>query len=328
MRRLYALTGTAPTRRLRTRLCALAALLLLAGCGLKPASAFLPAVHPGSIKPIASMKDAKIRVTSKEFTEQLILGKMAVLALTAAGAKVKDQTNVQGSVNARKSIERGDADLMWEYTGTGWITYLGNENPIPDPQQQFAAVRRDDLKRHHIDWMDPAPFNNTYTIAVTQATASKYGLRTLSDMSKVPRSQRTFCVENEFFSRNDGLSGMLKAYDLAPGKVSQMSAGVVYTATSGGTCTFGEVYDTDGRIEALHLKTLADDKHFFPNYNPAITVRQSIYQAHPQIAQIFAQISPKLTTDTMRNLNAQVDVDGGDPVIVARDWMRKQGLIT
>lgn len=307
---------------------------LLAGCGLKPASAFIPHIEPGSIRPIPNLKDAKIRVTSKEFTEQIILGKIAVLALTAAGADAEDHTNVQGSVTSRKSVTGGDNDLAWEYTGTAWITYLGQERPIPDPQKQFEAVRDLDLKRNHIVWLaPPAPFNNTYALAVTTATKKKYGLSDLSDLVKVPQAQRTFCVEPEFFARNDGLRGMLRTYGLAYGSsvpatnVRQMSTGVVYNATASGKCTFGEVFTTDGRIKALDLHVLSDSKKFFPNYNPAVTVREPVLRAHPELTALFAKISPRLTTDIMRDLNSKVDVDGDDPVFVARDWMRSQGLI-
>ncbi|MEU9024185.1 glycine betaine ABC transporter substrate-binding protein [Actinomadura sp. NPDC048394] len=320
--------------RRRLLAAALAPVLALAGCGLKPASAFIPHIEPAGIRPIPDLKDATIRVTSKEFTEQIILGKIAVLALTAAGANAVDHTNVQGSVTARKSITSGDNDLAWEYTGTGWITYLGQENPIPDPQKQFEAVRDLDMKRNHIAWLaPPAPLNNTYAMAVTTANQKRFGLTDLSDMAKVPAGQRTFCVDPEFFARNDGLRGMLKAYGLSYGSsvpatnVRQMSSGVVYNATSSGKCTFGEVFTTDGRIQALHLHVLGDSKHFFPNYNPAITVRDSVLRAHPELTGLFAKISPRLTTTVMRNLNSKVDVNGDDPVLVARDWMREQGLV-
>jgi len=322
-------------RRVLALLSALA-MLALAGCGLKPASAFVPSIEPGSIQPMPGLEGAKIKVTSKEFTEQLILGKIAVLALTAAGAKVEDHTNVQGSVTARKSLTGGDNDLMWEYTGTGWITYLGEDDPIQDPQKQWEAVKAADLKKNGIAWLDPyAPLNNTYAMAVTKSSQSKYGLKNLSDMAKVPVGQRTYCVEPEFFSRNDGLRGMLQTYGIPygsgsgvpAGNVMQMSSGVVYSATSQGKCTFGEVYTTDGRIQGLGLQVLNDDKHFFPNYNADVTVRESVLSAHPEISKVFARISPKLTTDVMRDLNSQVDVDGNDPVFVARDWMKQQGFI-
>jgi osmoprotectant transport system substrate-binding protein len=315
---------------------ALVAVLLLAAltaCGLRPASSFVPPVEPGSIRPVPGLEGAKVRVTSKEFTEQLVLGKIAVLALTAAGADVTDQTNVQGSVNARASITRGDADLMWEYTGTGWTTYLGQAKPIPAPQQQYEAVRDLDLRENGIVWLPPAPLNNSYSIGATRATAEKYGLTKISDMTKIPVAQRTYCVDQETFGRDDGFLGMLKGYglqygkDVPAGNVRRMSTGVLYNAIAQGQCALGMITTTDGRIKALDLVLLKDDRKFFPQYNAAVTMRRQLAQAHPEIARIFAPISAKLTDNVIRELNARVDVDGGVPVLVARDWLRSQGFI-
>lgn len=310
-------------------LLAVVGMLVTAGCGLKPASQFAPDVTGKSI-PAHALDGATLSVTSKNFTEQILLGKLTVLALKAAGANVIDKTNVEGSVNSRKEIERGEADMGWEYTGTAWITYFGHSKPIPDSQKQYDAVRKEDLTDHHIDWLTYAKFNNTYAIAVTKPNAKKYGLSKLSDIASVPPNKRTYCLETEFYSRVDGFPGMLKAYQLPtpPGsQVKKLDTGVVYDATAKGACLFGEVYDTDGRIQALHLQTLADDRHFFPIYNPALTIRESVLKKYPAIAGIEKQIAEKLSTSVMRRLNAKVDVEGQEPVLVARDWMRSQGLI-
>ncbi len=307
--------------------CCLA--LAATGCGLHPASQFAPDVTGRSI-PAGSLKGAKLSVTSKDFTEQILLGKITVLALKAAGAEVTDKTNVQGSVNSRKAILRGEADMGWEYTGTAWITYLAHDKPIQGSQAQYQAVKKEDLARNGIDWLPYANFNNTYAMATTEANAKKYHLSTLSDISKVPAAKRTFCLETEFYSRVDGYFGMLKAYHLPkpPGsQVKKLNTGVVYSATARGSCLFGEVFDTDGRIPALHLTTLKDDKGFFPLYNPSLTINKSVLAKYPQIAGIEKQIASKLSTPVMRKLNAKVDVDGQEPVLVARDWLRSEGLI-
>ncbi|MFG1698522.1 glycine betaine ABC transporter substrate-binding protein [Nonomuraea sp. NPDC049309] len=318
---------------MRALAAALAVLVCAAGCGLRPASSFVPPIEPGSIRPIPNLEGKRVRVTSKEFTEQLVLGKIAVVALTAAGADVVDQTNVQGSVNARASLIRGDADLMWEYTGTGWITYLGQQRPVPGAQAQYEAVRDLDLRKNGIVWLPPAPLNNSYAIGVTRASAEKWGLSKISDITKVPLPQRTFCVDHETFGRDDGFLGMLRGYGLEYGKdvpranVKRLSVGVLYRSVASGQCTMGMVTTTDGRVKALGLVLLEDDRHFFPQYNAAVTMRRQLFQAHPEIAEIFAPISAKLTDDVMRDLNAQVDVDGDMPVLVARDWLRSQGFV-
>ena len=312
------------------RFVALLAVLALTGCGLHPASQYAPDVTGRSI-PSDALKGATLSVTSKDFTEQILLGKITVLALKAAGATVIDKTDVQGSVNSRKAIERGEADMGWEYTGTAWITYFGHSKPIADSQRQYAAVKAEDAAKHGIDWLTYAKFNNTYAMAVTAPNAKKYHLSTLSDIASVPAAQRTYCLETEFFSRMDGFPGMLKAYHLPMppgGQIHKLATGVVYSATAKGTCLFGEVFDTDGRIQALHLTTLTDDRHFFPIYNPALTIRADVLKRYPAIAGIERQIAEKLSTPVMRHLNAEVDVEGKEPVLVARDWMRSEGLIT
>lgn len=310
----------------------LACAFVLTGCGLQPASQFIPEVSAGPVlEKYPGFDGAAITVSSKDFTEQLVLGKMASLVLSAAGAEVTDKTNIKGSVNARLSMLGGDVDVMWEYTGTAWIVYMGHPDPIADPDEQFRAVAEQDLAENRIVWTQPAPLNNSYAIAVKQATADEYGLANISDITEVPVAMRTFCLEAEFINRNDGFVGMKQTYgftdaDIPPGNVQSMDTGLIYNRI-GGSCTFGEVFDTDGRIPANGLVTLTDDEHFFPIYEPSLTVRQEVFEKSPQIGDIFADLSSRLTTDVMRGLNAQVDVDGRDPVFVAEDWLVEQGFL-
>ncbi|HTI27437.1 MAG TPA: glycine betaine ABC transporter substrate-binding protein, partial [Kutzneria sp.] len=112
---------------------------LLTGCGLSSGSTVPVAVGPGSIKPVLS--GVRLAVGSKDFTENIVLGYLAELALSAAGAQVSDLTNIQGSNSARNALLAGQVDLTWEYTGTAWISYLGHSDVIVDPKQQFDKVR-------------------------------------------------------------------------------------------------------------------------------------------------------------------------------------------
>jgi osmoprotectant transport system substrate-binding protein len=124
---------------------------------------------------------------------------------------------------------------------------------------------------------------------------------------------------------------MLQTYGLTPadlGRVTNLDTGVIYTATANGDCNFGEVFTTDGRIPTLNLRVLEDDKQFFPLYNLTQVVDTDLLTAHPELAEIFAQLNPKLTNETMMTLNAKVDTDGDDPALVARDWLIQEGLLT
>ncbi|MFE9660006.1 glycine betaine ABC transporter substrate-binding protein [Streptomyces sp. NPDC005955] len=316
---------------MRGAVVALAGGALLAGCGLTSGSPMVDDVHPGSIGQGLPLKGAQLTVTSKEFTEQLILGAMMGIAFEAAGAEVLDRTGIQGSIGAREAVKSGDADGMYEYTGTAWITYQGNSAPIPDPDAQWRAVRDADLD-NGITWLAPARLNNTYALATNRANEAKYRARTLSDVAALSKSDPkavSLCVESEFASRDDGLVGMEKAYgmDVPPSQVIRMDTGIIYTQTAKGACTFGEVFTTDGRIKAMDLVVMTDDKHFFPNYNVAPEINTKALEKHPAIRDVLDPITARLDNTVARELNAKVDVDGDDPHEVALDWLVAEGFV-
>ncbi|KOX52141.1 glycine betaine ABC transporter substrate-binding protein [Streptomyces sp. ESR1.13] len=319
---------------MRRRTCwALAAALLTAsaGCGLTSGSPMVDNVKPGTIGKGEPLKGASLTVTSKEFTEQLVLGAIMGIAFEAAGAEVLDRTGIQGSVGTRAAVENGDADATYEYTGTAWITYLGNSRPIPNPEQQWEAVKKADAKKG-LTWLPPARLNNTYALAMNQANYKKYRTKNLSQVAELAKSDPgavTLCVEGEFANRADGLPGLEKAYgmSLPAGNITQMDTGIIYTQTAKGACTYGEVYTTDGRIKSMNLVVMEDDRKFFPNYNAAPMVRTATLKKWPAIASVLDPVTKALTNDVARTLNAKVDVDGEDPHQVALDWMKEKGFV-
>jgi osmoprotectant transport system substrate-binding protein len=228
----------------------------------------------------------------------------------------------------------GQIQAMWEYTGTGWITYLGHDKPIPDEKKQYDAVRKEDKKANGLDWLKPAPMNNTYGFAVTKKVADKYKITKLSELKKVPKAERTFCVESELINRPDGLKGMLAKYGtplgsgVPQGNLKTFQTGAIYDATAKGACNFGEVFTTDGRILALNLKVLEDDRNFFPKYNVTLVLNEDTYKEYPQIADLVGPVSEKLTNAVLLRLNAQIDVDGQEPADVAFNWLKKEGFVT
>jgi osmoprotectant transport system substrate-binding protein len=318
------------------RLVPLTAVLTLAGvavsgCTVSKAGGGAE-VKSGSIQKIDALKGATVKVGSKDFDEQLFLGQVAMVALEAAGAKPVDKTNIQGSNNTRLALTGGAIDLYWEYTGTAWISYLKQTKPIADSQKQYDAVVQADAAKG-VTWWDRAPANNTYARAQTQTTLAKYGVKTLSDyaaLAKKDPAAASMCVESEFQSRDDGFPGVKKAYgfSLASGSEHLLDTAVVYTELGkGGTCNFGEVFTTDGRVASLKLNVVQDDKKFFPIYNPALSVRSDIAKRYPGLEALFKPIADKLTTETLSALNKEVSVDGKKPRAVAEEWMRTEGFI-
>lgn len=277
------------------------------------------------------LSGASISVGGKDFTEQLVLCEISVQALEDAGADVENSCNLQGTVAAREALLSGEIDTYWEYTGTGWITHLGNTDPIQDSDEQYTAVAEADLEQNQIEWLDYAPFNNTYALAANQETIEETGFETLSDLAEANNAgeEVNLCVESEFAVRNDGLPGLEETYDteFTPDQISELATGAIYAATGGDECQFGEVFITDGRIVEQDLTVLEDDMSFFPIYNPSPNVRAELLEEYPGIADVFAPIADALDNETMTALNASVDVEGQTPEDVARDFLESEGLV-
>ncbi len=286
----------------------------------------------GSLSEV-DLSDATFVVGSKDFTEQLILGQITLQALEATGATAEDQVGLAGTDAARAALVAGDIDMYWEYTGTNWINHLKNTKPISDPVEQYDAVVEAE-KKNDIAVLERAPANNTYALAVRSEAYEDLGVEKLSDMKKLIEERpedATVCVESEFNSRDDGLPGMEKIYgfEFPKDNVSLFDTGVVYQRTDkGDPCNFGEVFVTDGRIPALDLKVIEDDKNFFPVYNPALNVRQEVYDEYgEQLDQVFAPIAQSLENETLAQMNAAVDVDGELPEDVAGEWLAENGFV-
>ncbi|NIJ14463.1 osmoprotectant transport system substrate-binding protein [Saccharomonospora amisosensis] len=318
-------------KRAASALAGAVLLLVTSACGLNVNAALPFSVGPGSIKPVPQLEGVEVTVGSKDFTEQVILGYIAELALEAAGADAIDLTNINGSNSARYALLDGQIDLQWEYTGTGWLSYLGYDEPVPTERGQYEAVRKADLERNGIVWLPYSRVNNTYAFATTEEFAREHELRTTTDMTEFLKQhpeEAVFCVETEFASRPDGMPGVRKTYGFPVTTTKTFGTGAIYAAVDNGTCNFGEVFTTDGRIAGLNLRVLADDKRFFPQYNASVTLRAEFIAEHPRIADVLAPVSAALNNEEIIELNKQVDVDGRDPAKVARDWMVGKGFIT
>ena len=310
---------------------AVSGLGLVAGCGLGDAP---PSdVSAGSLAEAGDLSGVALSVGGKEFTEQLILCEVTAQVLESAGAEVKRTCGLSGSSTVRSALTSGDIDMYWEYTGTGWITHLGETEAIADPQELFQAVAAEDKEKNQIAWLDPAPANNTYAVATSREKSEELGVKTLSDYAALANSdadKASFCGAAEFFGRDDGWPGLQDAYGFkVPGKnVSELAAGAIYNSIDKAKpCAFGEVFATDGRIAALDLVVLEDSEHFFTVYNPAVSIRQDVLDQNPKVADVLAPLAEALTDETLQSLNAEVDVDGSTPEDTAKKWLVEEGFV-
>lgn len=278
----------------------------------------------------AKSPKATVKVGSKDFTEQLILGQMAILALRNAGYTVEDKTNVAGSDTCRKALESGEFDLYWEYTGTAWMMLLANETMIADPQGLFNKVKEADAA-NGITWLQFAPMNDTYALVMPAARSAELGITSYSELGAYIAEhpgELVLACDHEFTARPDGLPGLVTTYGTDFGdSIKTMDMGIVFTTLKDGQADVGMVFATDGRIAANNLLVLRDDKNFFPIYNVAVCIRADTLKASPDIQSILEPIALLLTDQVMQELNAKVDIDGYEPAEVAEEFLRAHGFI-
>ncbi|MFB9260355.1 glycine betaine ABC transporter substrate-binding protein [Dietzia aerolata] len=308
--------------------------MVVSGCGLSNGGSVPLPVGPGPQGTVPELEGVRVTVGGKDFTEGVIASYLVEFLLAAAGMDVSDMSSLAGSNSFRQALVDGQIDIGMEYTGTAWMSYLGNDEPIRDPQGQWEAVRDADRAGHDIRWLPPTTVDNTYSFAMNRAAAESTGVQTFSDYAELVNSDpqaAVTCMETEFSVRQDGWPGLAEAYGFDPSTVPTpiMQTGIIYQATAvGNECTFGEVYTTDGRVKGLDLVVIEDDKRFFPVYNLAVVVRGKFIDAHPQIEEVLAPLVDILTNEVMVEMNMRVDVDGEDPAQVARDFLVDQGLVT
>lgn len=286
----------------------------------------LAAVAGLAFAPVACTKRAAtIRVGSKNFTEELLLGEMYAALLERAGYEVDRRLNLGSVEVAMAALQRGDIDVYPEYTGTALLVVL-KLPPITDRVRTYETVKRAYEERFHLSWLAPAPMNDTQALATTPAVAERYGLRTLSDLAREAPKLRLAAVP-EFVQRADGLSGLQRTYGgFHFASVRYIAIGLKYKALLDGDADVAVAFGTDGQIDADHLVVLADDKHFWPPYQVAPVIRDDALVRFPQARRALDALSPHITDAAMRHLNWRVDGGHEEPADVARDFLTSVGL--
>ena len=271
-----------------------------------------------------------IRIGARVFTEQTLLAEITSQYLNSKGYNAQ-VTGGLGSSLARSAHESGQLDMVWEYTGVSLVAYNHITDKL-DSQQSYDRVKEVDAKKGLI-WLHPSKFSNTYALALPQKVAEEFpSINSVSDLNKAlrePENKKALvALDTEFANRSDGLLGMVKLYDLdlTRRNIRQMDAGLVYTALKNGQVFAGLVYTTDGRLSAFNLKLLDDDLHYFPDYTAAPVVRKEYLDAHPELEGLLKPLADLFDDETMRQLNARVDVDHESPSKVAADFLRQYPL--
>ncbi len=263
--------------------------------------------------------DRALRIGSKNFSEQVILGEIAAQGLEARGIPVDRRLNLGGTFVCHQAITAGELDLYPEYTGTAFTAIL-KRRPVSDPAAVRAEVA-DAYRRWKLVWSPSLGFENTFALVLRGDDARRSGIRKISDLASHPEIRPGFGYE--FLEREDGFPGLAKTYGLDfRDRPVQMDLGLLYPALESGKVDLVAGNSTDGLIDAIGGVVLEDDRHYFPPYEAAFVVRDAVWK-RPEVREVLESFAGKIDAGTMRKLNAAVDKDKRRPEDVAKEFLSR-----
>jgi len=263
--------------------------------------------------------DRPVRVGSKNFSEQVLLGEIVAQTLETRGVRVDRRLNLGGTFVCHRALVAGELDLYPEYTGTAFAAILA-QKPVSDPAAVRAAVNREYATRWGLVWSPTLGFENTFALVVRGQDARRLGLTKISDLAAHPDLRPGFGYE--FLEREDGYKGLARAYGLSFQKrPAEMDLGLLYQALASGQVDVIAGNSTDGLIAALGAVVLSDDRRYFPPYEAAFVVRGAIWRDHPAVSAGLTALAGAIDAPAMRRMNAAVDRDKRRPEEVAREFL-------
>ncbi|MCI1856949.1 MAG: osmoprotectant ABC transporter substrate-binding protein [Sporolactobacillus sp.] len=281
--------------------------LLLGGCAL-----------PG----LGASSDYTVKIGAQSFTESEIMANIVSQLLEHnTNFKTSIVKNLGSNFVQQKAMENGDIDISaTRYTGTDLSTVLG-QKVVKDPEKALNIVQREFHRQYHYKFYDSYGFDNTYAFTVTKREAKQHGYQKVSDLKK-DKDRLKIGLDSGWLKRSgDGYPAFQKAYGMTFAHTYPMQIGLVYDAVKRGRMDVVLAYSTDGRIKAYHLQILKDDRRFFPPYDCAPLVKESLLKKYPQIDRELKKLQGTITTEKMQELNYEVDGKLKEPSTVAREFL-------
>jgi osmoprotectant transport system permease protein len=261
-----------------------------------------------------------VRVGSKNFTEQLLLGEIVAGLLESRGLPVERRLDLGGTALCHGGLLSGQLDLYVEYTGTALVDILKRPSPR-EPAAALLALRAE-YERLGLTVGEPLGFNNSFALVVRPTDAERLGLRRISDL-RAHASTLRVGLSGEFLERADGMKGLNSAYGFTFTRAPrEMDLGLLYQALLAEEVDVVVGSATDGLIAARGLVVLEDDRGYFPPYDAVPIMRTAILMERPELREILVSLGGQLDAPTMRRLNHAVDGERRPARAVARDFLR------
>jgi osmoprotectant transport system substrate-binding protein len=280
---------------------------------------------------------APVTVASKIDTEGGLLGEMILALLEAAGIPTRNRLQLGPTRILRAAILSGAIDLYPEYTGNAAFFFGLDGDPVwKDARAGYERAKALDLQRHNLVWLQPAPADNSWVIAMRGDFADAHRLVTLDDFGRWARGGGAvkLAASAEFVESRSGLPAFQEAYgfSLTSRQLLVLSGGNTSATIKAAAANISGVnaamaYGSDGALTALGLRALEDAKHAQPVYAPAPVLRGLVVESYPQIADLLAPAFAALDLGTLRRLNEKIAIAGEEAKLVARKYLRDHGLI-
>lgn len=283
---------------------------------------------------------ATVRIGSKNFTEQFILGELLAQQIEATTAlKVKRDFGLGGTFLCHEAVRSGAIDGYVEYTGTAWTSILKQSPPQPGEGLQRGQEKSDNparevferaqgiyAERFGLSLMPSLGFENSFAILIRGATARELGLSSISDA--VPHTATwTAGFGYEFMNREDGYAGLARRYGFRfPHSPKAMDLGLTYRALAEGQVDLIAGDSTNGLVSSLDLTQLRDDLHYFPPYEAVPVFNSASLRRHPEMESAVEALAGRLSVSSMRRLNAQVELQKLPVEQVVAQWRLQTGL--
>lgn len=267
-----------------------------------------------------------ITIGSMDFSEQETLSYMIKYLIEEnTDIKVNQKLSLGSSSIVFEAIKSNSIDMYVDYTGTLYGSFLKHK-PITNAKKVYDISKKELKSKYNLNVLDDLNFNNTYTLAVSRKTSEEYNLHTISDLSTIS-NKLVFSPTLTFMERQDCYLGLKKAYPLNFRKVIAIDGAPRYTALANGESDVVDAFSTDGLIKKFDLVVLEDDKNFFLPYQAVPVVNNKTLKNYPEVKLVLSALKAHLNDDVMRELNYEVDVLNKKPSSVARDYLKKEGLI-
>ncbi len=266
-------------------------------------------------------RERPVTIGAKTFTEQYVLSAIVAGEVTRATGRSTRVVASLGSTVAFDALASGALDLYVDYTGTIWATIM-KRSDVPDPGVVLAEVDRYLTATHGITLVAALGFENAYALAMRDEAAGRLGITTISELAP-HASNLVMAGDYEFFSRPEW-TALASTYGLAFRERRSMDASLMYTAVASAQVDVISAFSTDGRIAALGLTVLTDDRNVIPPYDAVLLASARLTRDAPDVLAALRPLAGAIGPDTMRHLNAAVDQAGDDPAAVARAFLAER----